>query len=302
MTQSKQFPVPLMSFPKDISAPRIHTHSQAFTLIELLVVTATLSLLISLLLPALSSARATARATACASSIRQLALASDLYASDHAEHFAPGAVNIATTNLHRWHGTRRTTSEPFSPDHAPLTPYISDDAATSTALRTCPEFTHLATHDTGPAAFERSAGGYGYNNAFIGTTRRPRTVSGARVWDVESDKTGAKRSIFRRPTTTAIFADAALAADSIIEYSFLEPAFWPESPAALGGYRPDPSTHFRHRPGGTSGGTANVAWLDGHVSPQSMTHTQGPTLYTLSPAEHAIGWFGEASSNANFEP
>lgn len=270
-----------------------------FTLVELLVVTATLSLLIGLLLPALSSARAGASASACASSIRQLALASELYAADHADRFAPGARGIATTNLHRWHGTRRTTGEAFTPEGGPLTAYLGDDARLSAALRECPDFSLGAGADRDAGAFERSAGGYGYNNAFAGTSRRARVVAGVRVWDVESDAVGARRSVFRRPSTTALFADAALAADRVIEYSFLEPAFWPESGASAGSFRPDPSTHFRHP---RLGGSASVAWIDGHVSGETMTHTQGPTVYTLSPAEHAIGWFGDASSNSSFEP
>jgi prepilin-type processing-associated H-X9-DG protein len=300
MTPTRQAPEPLMSLPRDISAPRRMIQTAGFTLIELLVVTATLSLLISLLLPALSSARSSARATACASAVRQLALANDLYASDHAERFAPGAAGITTTNLHRWHGTRPTTAAPFSPESAPLTPYLGDDARISTALRQCPEFAGPRSDAADPNAFERSAGGYGYNNAFVGTSRRPRPqtgdASGTRVWDIETDRAGARRSMFRRPTTTAAFGDAALAADSVIEYSFLEPVFWPEFP----GSRPDPSTHFRHPP--RKGGSANIAWIDGHVSGETMTHSQSATVYTLDPEAHLIGWFGESESNRAFEP
>lgn len=299
MNSIKPSPVPLMSLPREISAPRCR-HDPAFTLIELLVVTATLSLLISLLLPALSSARSSARATACASAIRQLALANDLYASDDADRFAPGAAGIATTNLHRWHGTRPTTAAPFSPESAPLTPYLGDDARISTALRQCPEFAGPRDPAADRNAFERSAGGYGYNNAFVGTSRRPRPpapgITASRVWDIETDRVGARRSTFRRPTTTAAFGDAALAADSVIEYSFLEPVFWPEFP----GSRPDPSTHFRHPP--QRGGSANIAWIDGHVSGETMTNSQPATVYTLNPAEHSIGWFGDADSNREFEP
>jgi prepilin-type N-terminal cleavage/methylation domain-containing protein len=63
---------------------------RGFTLIELLVVMAIVAILASLLLPALGNAKRQARKASEISSARQLILAWQLYADDHAEKVLPG--------------------------------------------------------------------------------------------------------------------------------------------------------------------------------------------------------------------
>ncbi len=300
---------------------------RGFSLVELLAVCAVIALLAGVLLPSLAGARESARSCVCSSNLRQLALANDLYAGDYDERYAPGAANIGA-NLDRWHGSRSTPSQAFVPEGGSLTAYLGGPdgprepgtappppgtAARRDGVRVCPTFApSLALLDGAGAAqagFERACGGYGYNNAFVGTDRgRVRTdVDGDDdLWPVSTDRAGARRSRFSDPTGTFAFADSALAVDGpsgplAIEYSFLEPRFWPDQTRGDAA-RADPSMHFRHatpRSGGA--GSANTARLDGHVGPERLGFTWSSGLYGADPGEMGIGWARGADDNGFFD-
>lgn len=268
---------------------------RAFTLIELLVVVAVIALLIGLLLPSLAFARRSAQAVLGQSNLRQLQIANHAYANDQDDRFMPAAEAMSPgsgqpENLKRWHGTRTSQSDPFTPADAPITPYI-DSQESSIAVRVCPTFEpvldEIASRPASAAGFERSCGGYGYNIDFVGSARG-RTVNGVVQ---RNDLVGERRAVLSAPTRTIAFADAAFASSNIIEYSFVHARFRSDYPE----YRHDPSIHFRQ-----VGERANVVWLDGHATQESMTYTWSSGLYASDPADYSIGWFGRDDDNRLF--
>jgi len=268
-----------------MTSRRVH---RGMTLVELLSVIGIVSILLGLLAPSLAGAREAARTAACASNVRQIALANLFHARDHDGRYVAGAARIALENLERWHGARDSTGEAFDPARGALTGYLGG-AGLSDDLRACPTFagTLEGLREAG-RGFEAGAGGYGYNNAFVGVAR----VLRAGVWQVRTDENGARSHRFAEPVRTIAFADAAFTGrDRVIEYSFVEPRFWPDAPT----YRPDPSMHFRHAD------QANVAWLDGHVSAEARTHTWAGWSSRLDAGEAGLGWTGESDDNALFD-
>ena len=254
----------------------------AFTLIELLVVVSILALLISILLPSLSRAREQARAAVCGSNQRQLAIANDLYAADNRHCYCPGAADFMPTNLHRWHGARDHPSQPFDGHRGPLVRYLGPEGD----IRRCPSL-KIEIPDGDPRRFEMNCGGYGYNLAFVGR-RLTKTASGS--YKVETDRVGAQTDRVGAPAQTIMFADSAFVSGELIEYSFVEPRFFPTF-----GSRPDPSIHFRHQK------MASVVWCDGHVDRQRRTFTWSSGLYPGDPDRQGLGWFGRQDDNSLFD-
>ena len=77
---------------------------KGFTLVELLVVIGIIAILIAILLPALSRAKAQANQVYCASNLRQLYTAMQIYAVNYKQYVMPSKVATGSDAQNMWCG------------------------------------------------------------------------------------------------------------------------------------------------------------------------------------------------------
>ncbi len=202
--------------------------NSGFTLVELLVVIGIISVLIAMLLPALNKARRQAKAVACASNLRQLGLAFQMYLQDNHNSYPPRMWRNSPSPAQWYNPNTWVGSGIYWFDL--IEDKLGKTYATSTGIEfRCPE------HETFVWGKSTNQLSYGYNYYGDGTVAGWSGLNTVRASDVKD------------PPHTILLGDS-------IHYGIM-----------TGGILPTASNYDTLSVGNRHDGKANILWCDGHV-------------------------------------
>lgn len=260
--------------------PRKSCRDHGFTLVEILVV---IGIVVVLAVISFSAGRmllTRARIIESTENLRSLAIANTTYAADYGVY----CPHSDQSNIHRWHGSRKSVDAKFDPTTGYLSPYLGKSAR----VTTCPLFKAMVV---GSPSFEDSTGGYGYNAAYIGGLPGGSFDSKTKIQISE------RPANVPNPGQTVMFTTAAYARPSGLQESAeCVPPFW-DYGSGPSNTRPSPTVHFR------ANGKALVAWCDGSVTAEAKnTSSPGLNPHGGDAEKWHLGWFGPDENNGYWNP
>lgn len=216
---------------------------KAFTLIELLITIAIIAILAAMLLPTLSRARDTAKRISCVNNLKQLGASFMMYVDASEAYFPPY----------------------YSVDHTWSKTLNFSDVLPSWSILMCPSKNNHHTKvyfQNKVGKSESSYPDYGYNHMHIGSSIR-----------YGNGNVPAKINQIKKPSETILAADVYLSYNppSPTGYYVMLDTY---SSVGSGWYG---LVDARHN------GSANVLWIDAHVSSEQTTTKTWANSYTFKP-------------------
>lgn len=240
---------------------------RGFTLVEVMVVVVIIGMLAAIIFPVLAKSRGAAEKASCVSNLRELSLASSIYLQDYDDTMFLYGYNSGGRYL-TWWGDLMTGK----PDDGLLYPYTK-----SGRIRGCPAATTLPTSN--PVTYTM---GYGVNFRLFYSYPPASGPYGF---------TSTNGSHISEPSQTLFMADAAMwdqQNNRAIGTAWLMGDSWCYH------------LHARH-----VGDTANVAWIDGHVTTEHLDYPsvrQGTPPFSVEATQLKANRLGDLLKFAREHP
>lgn len=233
-------------------------HMKGFTLVELLVVVGIIAILISLLLPSLGRARASAQSVACLSNLRQIIMATRMYAEANQNYIPSGRYSASLsrntwyTNVAPYMGTGKTPVNVLDPTTGPTSEAVLTLNSVWTKLDCPAQDISVSPGGVVQGVPHRTYGIYMTTGSWHPLTARgyPYTAG----YGLQDYITGQTRKItqVRNVTTSLAYADT-------YDVDYVYAAMW-----GIFYYNNSPAYANRYLPARHSN-RYNVAFVDGHA-------------------------------------